>query len=72
MENPTSDNQDNLPTEDQEKQTPPGKAGLTKKDGINAFLANQDQKPRPEDILFSNPDDIENAEDIISSGTGSE
>jgi hypothetical protein len=42
------------------------KAGLTKEDGINAFKASQDKKHRPEDILFNNPDDIDNPEDIIS------
>lgn len=58
---------DNLPGEKEGTLAPATpKAGLTQEDGVNAFLSNQDEKDRPEDILYNNPDDIENAEDIVS------
>jgi hypothetical protein len=57
---------DNLPGSIKVKASDKDTAGLTRKDGVNAFLANQDEKNRPEDILYSEPDDIDNAEDIIS------
>jgi hypothetical protein len=70
----TMTNHDNPHPEGEEKNPPneeaptphDDKAGLTKEDGTNAFKAVQDKKDRPEDILYLNPDDIENPEDIIS------
>jgi hypothetical protein len=73
MEQNQPESKDSLPEEKTGNKAPASKkAGLTKEDGVNAFLAGQDEKPRPEDILYDNPDDIENAEDIISSGVGSQ
>lgn len=63
----TPQNEDNLPGKKEGAQAPDTpKAGLTREDGVNAFLSNQDEKHRPEDILYNDPDDIENAEDIVS------
>lgn len=60
-------NKNENPSSKEEAPSPAdNKAGLTKEDGINAFRSFQDKKPRPEDILYNKPDDIDNPEDIIS------